>query len=101
VALLATSNLSHALKTAHFCHSASVTLNGTTAWRRSPPRPNQFHSLGLGRRQVTRASPFRQPEPRRMLVLPVIFAPAAEALITALVTVAVKKLIDDERESRP
>ena len=28
-------------------------------------------------------------------VLPVIFAPAAEALITALVTVAVKKLVDD------
>jgi hypothetical protein len=30
-----------------------------------------------------------------MPVLPVIFAPAAEALITALVTVAVKKLVDD------
>ena len=28
-------------------------------------------------------------------MLPVIFAPAAEALITALVTVAVKKLVDD------
>lgn len=40
-------------------------------------------------------------EPRRMLVLPVIFAPAAEALITALVTVTVKKLIDYERESHP
>ncbi len=36
-----------------------------------------------------------------MLVLPVIFAPAAEALITALVTVTVKKLIDYERESHP
>ena len=28
-------------------------------------------------------------------MLPVIFAPAAEALITALVTVVVKKLVDD------
>ena len=29
-----------------------------------------------------------------MPVLPVIFVPAAEALITALVTAAVKKLVD-------
>ena len=28
-------------------------------------------------------------------MLPVIFAPAAEALITALVTIAVKKLVDE------
>lgn len=34
-----------------------------------------------------------------MPVLPTIFAPAAEALITAVVTVAVKKLLDDDSES--
>jgi hypothetical protein len=35
-----------------------------------------------------------------MSVLPVIFVPVVEALITAITTVAVQKLIDDSNRSR-
>ena len=35
-----------------------------------------------------------------MSVLPVVFVPVVEALVTALTTVAVQKLIDDRHRSR-